>query len=168
VNAVELIGRMMLALGIVLGVMWLLAKWARRPVLGKTDQVLTVLARQQLNRNASVAVLQVLDRAIVVGVTDQGVALLAEAELELVQQVLASERPVKHRRSGRAAAVVATGPNLQTLSIASSSSTPADALPDVRPTVLPDTRRGTLDGSVLSPKTWKQVVDTARDLTVRR
>ena len=45
-NTVAVIGRMLLALVFVLGVMWLLARWARKPLGGKADRVMAVLARQ--------------------------------------------------------------------------------------------------------------------------
>lgn len=86
-----MIGRLILALGAVLVIMWLLARFARRPLAGKSDRVVTVLARQQLNRNASVAVLKVLDRAFVVGVTDQGVSLLSETDLPALEDALSTQ-----------------------------------------------------------------------------
>lgn len=94
-----MIGRLILALGAVLVIMWLLARFARRPLAGKSERVVTVLARQQLNRNASVAVLKVLDRAFLVGVTDQGVNLLTETDLTALEDALSNQstRPGRGR-----------------------------------------------------------------------
>jgi flagellar protein FliO/FliZ len=143
VNTVELIGRMLLALGVVLGVMWLLARWARRPAAAKTDRVVTVLARQQLSRNSSVAVLKVMDKAYVLGVTDQSVQLLSETELEPIESALTVPQSIAPRRR--------TPP-------APKESAPA----------LPSGVRSPLAGSVLSPATWRQMLHAARELTVRR
>jgi flagellar protein FliO/FliZ len=151
VSAVETIGRMLLALGVVLGLMWALARFVRRPLTGKADRVLNVLARQQLSRNASVAVLKVMDRALVVGVTDQGVRLLTETELEpLLAAITAQAAKPPRQRNAESVGSLPVG------------SLPIDAVPvGVR-------AAGALDGSVLSPKVWSQLVTAARNATVRR
>ena len=152
-NTVAVIGRMLLALVFVLGVMWLLARWARKPLGGKADRVMAVLARQQLSRTSSVTVLRVMDRALVLGVTEQGVQLLTETELSAVEDALATEATAG-RGFGRARPAPAVGEV-------------EDGLPVSAPR--PGGGRGTaLDGSVLSPRTWRQLVNAARELTVRR
>ena len=60
--------------------MWGLARLVRRPLGGRGAGALAVLARQPLTRGASVAVVRVGERALVLGVTDQNVTLLAEAD----------------------------------------------------------------------------------------
>jgi flagellar protein FliO/FliZ len=142
---------MLLALGVVLGLMWALARFVRRPLTGKADRVLNVLARQQLSRNASVAVLKVMDRALVVGVTDQGVRLLTETELEpLLAAITAQAAKPPRQRNAESVGSLPVG------------SLPIDAVPvGVR-------TAGALDGSVLSPKVWSQLVTAARNATVRR
>jgi flagellar protein FliO/FliZ len=168
VNTVAIIGRMLLALVFVLGVMWLLARWARKPMGGKADRVMTVLARQQLSRTSSVTVLRVMDRALVLGVTEQGVQLITETELAAIEDALAAET-----RTGRSWSRTRMLP----------AGDPAadegeDAPPELRE--LPDRPAGRrrartgprgldgIDGSVLSPRTWRQIVGAARELTVRR
>lgn len=158
-NTVAVIGRMLLALVLVLGLMWLLARWARKPMgAGKADRVMTVLARQQLSRTSSVTVLRVMDRALVLGVTEQGVQLIGETELSAVEEALATEpsrsRPWSPKQLVQAEALDAE---------AAESSLDQAQRPASR-------RRGgtALDGSVLSPKTWRQLVSAARELTVRR
>lgn len=67
---------------VVLGLMWGLAKVARRvPGGNRGTGTLSVLNRQQLARGAAVTVVQVGDRALILGVTDQQVSLLGETEL---------------------------------------------------------------------------------------
>lgn len=78
---------------VVFGLMWGLAKLVRRPLTGKHGGgTLWVLNRQQLSRGASVAVVQVADRALVLGVTDQQVSLLGETELAAFEK-----HPHEHR-----------------------------------------------------------------------
>ena len=80
---IELIVRIAFSLLVVLGLMWGLAKLARRPLAGRGGGALDVLARQQLSRGSSVAVVRVADRALVLGVTDSGVSLLADADADV-------------------------------------------------------------------------------------
>jgi flagellar protein FliO/FliZ len=155
VNTVAIIGRMLLALVFVLGVMWLLARWARKPMgVGKSERVMAVLARQQLSRTSSVTVLRVMDRALVLGVTEQGVQLITETELSAVEEALVVE-PGTGRGWARARSLPAGDSE--------------DGASDHATAPVADrSRPAALDGSVLSPKTWRQLVGAARELTVRR
>ena len=77
----ELVLRIGFSLLIVFGLMWALARVVRRPLSGRRGPgSLTVLHRQQLSRGAAVAVVQVADRAMVLGVTDQQVSLLGDTD----------------------------------------------------------------------------------------
>jgi flagellar protein FliO/FliZ len=79
---IELVLRIGFSLLIVFGLMWALARVARRPLSGRRGPgSLTVLHRQQLSRGSALAVVQVGDRAMVLGVTDQQVSLLGETDL---------------------------------------------------------------------------------------
>ncbi|HEY8532307.1 MAG TPA: flagellar biosynthetic protein FliO [Micromonospora sp.] len=141
----ELLLRITLSLLIVLGLMWGMARLARRPLGGRGGGVLTVLARQQLSRGSAVAVLRVVDRALVVGVTDHQVTLLAEADLATVERQLAepaARAPVTLTDSDGADSTLVT------------ADTPG--------------RRGKLDGSLLSPATWSRLIEALRERTVRR
>jgi flagellar protein FliO/FliZ len=85
----ELILRIFFSLLVVFGLMWGLARLARRPLGSRGGTAtLSVVARQQLSRSASVAVVRVNDRALVLGVTDGQVNLLTETDLaEVVEPV---------------------------------------------------------------------------------
>ncbi|HEX2902112.1 MAG TPA: flagellar biosynthetic protein FliO [Jatrophihabitans sp.] len=160
-STVAIIGRMLVALVVVLAVMWLLAKWARKPLgAGKNDRVISVLARQQLSRSSSVAVLKLMDRALVLGVTEQGVQLLAETELAPLEEALTVEAPARHRR---AAALPVEADQLVELDGEVVATAPTRPGRRAAPA-----RAGALDGSILSPATWKQLVNAARDVTVRK
>jgi flagellar protein FliO/FliZ len=138
----ELTLRIGFSLLVVLALMWGLARLARRPRTGRGGATLTVLARQQLGRSASVAVIRVADRALVVGVTDGQVNLLAETDLA------ALERPAEQPEAVREPVAL-------------------DGLPRA-PLGAPTAPGGRLTGSALSPATWRQAVNALRDRTVRR
>lgn len=173
-NTVELVGRMLLALVVVLGVMWALAKWAHRSGGPNTDRVLNVLARQQVSKTSSITVLQVLDQALVLGVTEHGIRLLTEVDLAQVQSVLTTPDHPPARRlrlSGRSTAdktAAATDPAFDTAGLAYAGTAPMAA---TEPTEIgyaaTPVRRG-VDGSVFSPAVWRQLLDTLRNLTTRR
>jgi flagellar protein FliO/FliZ len=79
-----LLGRLVVSLAVVLGLM-LLAAWVirRRGGLLPSKSPFTVLARQPLTRSASLQVVSIGDRALVLGVTEENVTLIAEADLDL-------------------------------------------------------------------------------------
>jgi flagellar protein FliO/FliZ len=133
---IELVLRIGFSLLIVFGLMWGLAKMARRPLSARHGTgSLSVLNRQQLSRGSSVAVVQVADRALVLGVTDQQVSLLGETTLAAFE---------KHPHGGERRDPL--------------------ALPRV---VSPDVPPDKLDGSLLSPRTWRSTMDFLRDRTTR-
>jgi flagellar protein FliO/FliZ len=139
---IELVLRIGFSLLIVFGLMWGLAKLVKRPLGGKRGTgALAVLSRQQLARGSAVAIVQVADRALILGVTDQQVSLLGETELVAFE---AHGHHHEHRDH---------------LPLESGGS--ADALP-------PAHHQGRLDGSLLSPRTWGSTLDFLRDRTTRR
>lgn len=77
----EMILRIGFSLLVVVGLLWLLGKAVRRPLGGRAAGALSVLARQQVTRGATVALVRVVDRALILGVTDGHVTLLGETDL---------------------------------------------------------------------------------------
>jgi flagellar protein FliO/FliZ len=89
-STTELLVRLVFSLGIILGLLLLAAKVARRngrtlrlPGIGsfgggRREATIKVVERASLSRNASLAVVQVGDRTLVVGITDHGVSLLTD------------------------------------------------------------------------------------------
>jgi flagellar protein FliO/FliZ len=138
----ELALRIGFSLLVIFGLMWGLARLVRRPVGSGRHHgpLLSVLNRQQLSRGAAVTVVRVADRAIILGVTDQQVSLLGEADLEDFEH-----HPTPHR-----------------------DHLPVEdgdlGLPDAHPVPA----RTRLDGSILSPRTWTSTIDFLRDRTTRR
>jgi flagellar protein FliO/FliZ len=133
----ELVLRIGFSLLVVLLLMWAVARAVRRP-LTRGHGPLAVLNRQQLSRGAAVTVVKVADRAMILGVTDQQISLLGEADLEDFER-----HPHEHRDHLE----VQVG-----------------ELPGAHPVPVP----GRLDGSLLSPRTWMSTLDFLRDRTSRR
>ena len=78
----ELTLRLVFSLTAVVGLMLLLARIAGRRMRGQSGAALQVLHRQSLSRNASVVVVSVGSRVLVLGTTDQQVRVLTELEPE--------------------------------------------------------------------------------------
>jgi flagellar protein FliO/FliZ len=106
---IELLLRIAFSLLVVLALMWGLAKVARRPLARRgAGTGLAVLSRQQLTRNSSVAVVQVAGRALILGVTDSQVSMLAEADLADVRQEI--DEPARREAVELAPARMPAGP----------------------------------------------------------
>jgi len=174
VDSVAVVGRMLISLAVVLGFMWLIARRMKRPGRTGNGELVDVLGRRQLSRTASVAVVRVLDQALVVGITDGQVTLIGETDLAAAQLAVQAgapgRRPARPARptpqpspriapDGRIlpapAATAATAPVAAPQASQASHATPAG-------------RRPALAGSALSPATWRQTVDSLRTLTTRR
>lgn len=161
----ELILRVTFSLLVVLGLMWFLARLARRSGLrGKDAETLTVLDRRQLTRGASVAIVRVAGRALVLGVTDAQVTLLGEADLAAVQTdpgEVEQRRPVPvQARAFEDGAGLGLGTDLDP------APRPASTL--IGAPGLKQEPGGRLAGSALSPQTWATAVEVLRARTVRK
>jgi flagellar protein FliO/FliZ len=165
----ELTLRIGFSLAVVFVLMWGLAKVVRRPLAGRGSDVLSVVTRQQLSRGASVAVLKVAGRAIVVGVTDQQVTLLAEARIEEIEGPQAAA--AVHRSPVDLASLEPTGlaftePTVQDLATAERAEASYRlAAQQATEKAAPQNK---LAGSALSPQTWLATIDFLRERTVRR
>jgi flagellar protein FliO/FliZ len=76
----ELVVRLVFSLAVVLGLLLVLAKLARKKLHGANGAMIKVLARQPLTRTSAVAVISVADRVLVVGTTEHEVRLLTELD----------------------------------------------------------------------------------------
>jgi flagellar protein FliO/FliZ len=146
----EAILRVVIALVLVVGVMWVLAKVARKPLRGRAAGSLDVVARTQLSKGASIAVIKIDETALVLGVTDHGIRLLHETGAE----VFATAAPTKR-----------TAVDLEAVRAKRADAGPA-LLPDMVPTKSKSSG-AKLSGSALSVKTWKQAVVAIRERSVR-
>lgn len=143
------LGRVVLSLVVVLVLLWVAARALRKNQRRSLHGVeVDVLARQPLAQRSSLAVVQVGDRALVLGVTESRVELLTEAPL---------------------ASVLGTTPVVETSDAEASDDTAASKLALVqqrKPAATAAT--GGLAGSALSPATWAKALDAVREMTVRR
>ncbi len=87
----ELIIRVVFSLGVVLGLLWFIARASSRRLGGGSRSLVRVVGRQTLGRNASVAVVEVGERVLVVGVSESGVRLLTEMDPDELTLPAASE-----------------------------------------------------------------------------
>jgi flagellar biosynthetic protein FliO len=136
------LARVVASLVVVVALAVLAARFARRAGVRSGGTGLQVVERTGLTREASVAVVEVADRALVVGVTPHGVTLLAELEPGVLEARRARE--------------------------ADAGSVPRRAVLRPAPGSLTTGERPAGTGSVLDPRTWRQAVDALRELTVRR
>lgn len=137
---IELTVRIVFSLLVVVALMWGMAKLARKPLGARRGGgLIEVLGRQQLSRGASVAVVRVADKAMVLGVTDGRVSLISEADLEAIEEYQ-PEPQVKREPLALDSLNASAGAPV---------GTPGNG--------------GSLGGSVLSPDTWKQTLRFLRN-----
>lgn len=161
-DMLALLGRVVLSLAIVLAVMWFAARALRRGQRRTSSgMTLEVLARAPLAQRSSVAVVQVGDRALVLGVTESRVELLSEHPLPDLIRVPAAGSSVDHSSVDNSSVDNSSADDLLARLGATGTSTPTATGLAVAPA------RGPLAGSLLSPTTWRRTVGAVRDLTVR-
>jgi flagellar protein FliO/FliZ len=134
--------RVSLALGLVLGLLWVAARLMRGRTGGRAGHAVEVLARAPLGRGASVTVLRVGEQALVLGVTEHGINQLGPriTDLTQLQQKRETVSPVPTEVS----------------------------VPAPRAAGRRTPEQSPLAGSLLSPATWQKTVDALRERTVRR
>jgi flagellar protein FliO/FliZ len=138
--------RMVISLAVVLCLLFVVARFARRGRPRGDGPDMTVISRCTVGAKAAVAVVQLGGRALVVGVTEHSVTLLSETP---VSDLVAVEPDVP--------ATDPTGDGVVVRRVV------IDSAPGRR-----ESKQGKLAGSALSPDTWRRTVESVRDLTVRR
>ena len=120
VSIVSLLGRLAVSLAVVFGLMALAARALKKRGLGSSGSTpgsrIEVLARQALGRTSSVQLVRVAGRTLVLGVTEQQVQVLGEADpllLEVEQALLPVVSP--SLTAGQAPRVPGWGPLLEHL-----------------------------------------------------
>jgi flagellar protein FliO/FliZ len=159
--------RVVVSLAIVIGLMWAISRMTkgRTPVKGVP---LEVVSRAAVGRKASVVVIHVAGRGLVVGVTESSMALLAEIEVEAAPAVAETRTPVD-----LSAALLGASASEGHVD---AGGTAVAAFAAIGETDVP--RRGTgrraapdgatpLSGSVLSPQTWRDMAVALREKSVR-
>jgi len=162
-------GRMILALSLVLGLLWLFARFARGRhgvkmtrslapggAANRTAGRIEMLGRKSLGRHTSIAVVQVSDRTLVVGLTPQHITVLAElgtADAEVVGLTPLTAQDVA--LLGSATQDVAL--------LGSAMPAPGAEQEHAATTPWPAS-----DPGVPTPKAWDAFVDGLREMTIRR
>lgn len=147
-DALGLALRVGLSLAIVLGLMWFVARVLMDKMGGRATGAVELLTRQQVGRGASIAVVRVADRALVLGVTEHAVTMLGEPINDLAAF----------------ATTPATPPGTSVVLSESAGRRPQD---NPTPGALTAMSKP-LAGSILSAATWRQALQVLRDRTVRR
>jgi len=144
--------RVLGSVAVVLVLVVLSARLARRAGVRGPGTGLKVVDRTGLTREASVAVVEVAGKALVLGVTSHGVNVLAELDPKDIS-----------RAKGAAAAggpARAPLPRVVRIPTVAEQAGPAQAAGA-------GTGTGQAGGSILSPGTWRQGLEALRDLTTR-
>ncbi|ROS25770.1 flagellar biosynthetic protein FliO [Cellulomonas sp. PhB150] len=149
-DTVMLAARVLLSLACVIGLIWFAGRRLGGPrrVRAQREAEVRLVGKQSVSRHSGVAVVAVGNRRLLVGYGDQQVTMLTE----LAPVVEAAPAPAPAPAKPRVPAVPV----------------PRAAL-DAGPTAVPTgATAGPLHGSVLSPETWRTLVKTLQDRTVRR
>ncbi len=143
-KAVLLVFQVVLALGIVLALMWLLARAIRGTGLARGAGMIELLARAPMTKGSAVTVVRVADRVLILGVTETQITVLTEADLAQVRAAVAT--------SAEGTDGVSNGRRISRQ----------------RSLGLRETGAGPLAGSVLSLESWRRVFALLRERTIRR
>jgi flagellar protein FliO/FliZ len=145
--------RVFLSLAAVIVLALLAARLARRAGLAGNGRGVQVLERVPLNREASLAVVRLDDRALVLGVTSHTVTVVSEFDPERVDELYPEPPPdvggIRIRRlpEGAQEALSRNAP---------------------RGAAVPGRTVDGGTGSVLDPRTWRQGIAAVREMTTRR
>lgn len=147
---IELVLRLVFSLAVVVGLLLMLARFSAKRFGGRPDALVRVVHRQSLSRGASVAVVTVGSRVLVLGTTEHQVQLITELDPEELEEFQLPETP-ENAAEGHGSP---SGPSsLSSVPDAYAASQSAGAL---------STRAdGILAGSVLSAQTWREALAAA-------
>jgi flagellar protein FliO/FliZ len=150
--------RVALSLACVLGLIWFAGRRLQgTAALRKPRSVpMTVLGRQTLGTGASLALVEIAGRVLLLGVGEQGVRVLTELDVPAAPDAAGRATEVREEidlsslLAGDGGAAASSGEPVAPASAAIASSA------------------GALHGSVLSPDTWRRAVDVVQQRTARR
>ena len=139
-----MIVRLVLSLAFIAVVLLWAARLAKKRGLGQGNGLIEVVARQRMGRTSTVNVVRIADVVLVVGATEEQVTLLAEVDIESIDEALAEQR-VPARVGAERAAVAERTPAYATRGSS-----------------------GALAGSVFDRNGWGTFVHQLRERTVRK
>ncbi|WP_110208271.1 flagellar biosynthetic protein FliO [Nocardioides daejeonensis] len=156
----ELTLRLIASLAVVVGLLVLLARFGGKRFRGGPGAPVQVLHRQPLTRTSSISVVAVGDRVLVLGCTEQQVNVLTELDPD---QVGGAELTLLPGLAASPDAVDAVASQEDFATTLAQVTAPAQAAEPRRTAgahraVARSTAAGTLQGSILSPQTWRQAL----------
>jgi flagellar protein FliO/FliZ len=85
-STLALFARLIVSLGVVVGLMWFVARVMRRRGFGsptpRPGVHVDIIAKRTMGRNSSVAIVRAGKQGLVLGITDQQITKLADADLD--------------------------------------------------------------------------------------
>ena len=180
-----LVARVLLSLACVAGLIWYAGRRLSSSGRVRTahEHDVRVVGRQSVSRHAGVAVVAVGARRILVGYGDQQVTMLTELGPVVEPAAEAAAPRTASRPGSRGVPTSApTGPSgvpdltsdlpvdapVHAPGVAARALVPAPRRPAPPADALAVARPGRLEGSVLSPATWRATIRALQDRTVRR
>jgi flagellar protein FliO/FliZ len=170
--------RVIVSLAVVIGLMWAISRLTRGRTTTK-GVPLEIVSRAAVGKKASVVVVRIGERGLVVGVTEHSMALLAEIEIEN-EPVTAEQRTPLDLSTALLVEEAGYGSADLVDQVARLDQPDGSvvALPVALPVGVEAPRHGTgrraapetstpLTGSVLSPQTWRDMAQVLREKSVR-
>jgi flagellar protein FliO/FliZ len=154
VDTVLLALRVLVSLGVVVGLLWFVQrKSVRWTAKRKTSSPIKLVARKSLGSKANLVIVDVDDIRFVLGVTEHGVSVLQSAEApEAVVVAAAPSEPTSARKFADVLAGTEEPEQVATAGTAVVASQTAGMHPDFRG----------FTGSIISLETWKQAAKSLR------
>lgn len=176
-DSVLLALRVIVSLAVVIGLMWGLSRAMRRRQSVR-GMPIEVVARTPMGKHSSVVIVNVQGRGLVLGVTDTTMTMLTE--VELTPEPAPAERREVIDLARELPAELLSPAALPAAAALSAVTAPQPASADVTVvTVLPeqggrrraaqeaDASGSALEGSILSPGTWRAMTTALREKSVR-
>lgn len=154
--------RVIVSLAVVLGVLWYLQKKLSKRGMGRTaGKAVTLIGRQAVGPKASVAVVEIDGRRLVLGVTEHSVTVLHSEERAAhpFEVSLADAQPAIYPDNVR--------PITAPIPIRAVITTPEGVAPadqQLRPRRHRQQPTSRMAGSILSPETWRQASAALREV----
>jgi flagellar protein FliO/FliZ len=169
VDTVFLALRVIVSLAVVLGVLWYLQKKLSKRGVGKAaGKAITLVGRQAIGPKASVAVVEIEGRRLVLGVTEHQVTVLHSMEGHLLERPmhpfevsLAEAQPVVYPDNVRP--ITGPVPIRAVVTVPEGPAAPVQELRRPRGSHRQQPA-GKLAGSILSPETWRQASAAIREV----
>lgn len=157
--------RVLLSLAVVLGAIWYAHRRLTRGgrLTPRAAKTVNVVAKQSVGGKASVVVMDVDGQRFLLGVTEQSVTVLNTSETPAEQpRELTVVTPTPPARVSGVSATSPSGGAAFARVLSELQAEPTDHATPAPVAYLPEPRTSPLDGSILSPTTWKRAATALR------